>query len=273
MLETQNIYIPKGAQSLDKITTRPQIRLGLQGYAGTGKTWSALTFPNPIVLNLDRGLGSHMGRADVLEVPFYDPSFSNLNTLKENMIAWIEKDGSKLTVEQTLIVDGNTSIQNAYHRWWKANQYNYMTKSGQVDDFAQWRLKKDYFAEILENLKYLKCNVIYIMHETAQKDKEGGYSGKIRPLLTGQFGDEIINHFTDCFRQHAMEKPKSPTLQSWGCKTQEEFDSMWQGAIKDNTIFYWQTMSDNVFDAKASSLVNFPSLIPATYNHIKKYMR
>ena len=58
-------YIPKGAVSLNTITVKPQIRLGLQGYSGTGKTWAALTFPNPIVLNLDRGLGAHTGRSDV----------------------------------------------------------------------------------------------------------------------------------------------------------------------------------------------------------------
>jgi hypothetical protein len=270
-----DLYIPRGAQTLDKITKRSQVRLGLQGYGGVGKTWFALTFPNPIVLNLDKGLGAHKGRSDVIEVPFYDPIFSKKDSLKDDLIKWINDEAIKLRAEQTLVVDGCTSIQNAYHRWWKANQHRFMTRQGQVDEFSQWREKVTFFSEIFETFKFLNCDVIFIVHETAQKDKDGGYSGKIRPLLTGQMGDEIVNHFTDFYRMHSMSKPKEPTLTSWGVKDMEEFNALWSDGlcIRDNTIYYIQTTSDNIFDAKASSLVNFPSLIPANYQHLKKYMR
>ena len=72
---TEEIYKPSGSINLSESQTKPQIRLGIQGPPGSGKTWAALTFPNPVIINLDRGLGAHAGRSDVIDVPFYSGSF------------------------------------------------------------------------------------------------------------------------------------------------------------------------------------------------------
>jgi hypothetical protein len=274
-----SIYTPPNCFTLDKSTTRPQIRLGIQGYSGTGKTFGALSFPNPIVLNLDRGLGCHAGRTDVIEVPFYKKEFSgnSLGELKDRLMEWINKEAKKLSPEQTLVFDGCTSLQNAYHAWFKANQHLFLTKAGKVDDFAEWREKKNYYAEIMETFKMLSCDVIFIAHETAQKDKDGGYTGKIRPLLTGQFGDEIVNHFSDWLRQLSNEKPtdfsliKEESLKKWEM-TIKEFKEFCDN-ISNNSIYYWQTSSDNIFDGKVSSLVNCPMFVPANYSTFQKYSR
>ncbi len=211
------IYQPPGCKKLSELTEQPQMRLGIQGYGGTGKTWTALTFPNPIVANLDRGLGAHTGRADVIEIPFYNDAYCrsimpNYNTgkLKDLLQIWLSKEGKKLSPEQTLVWDGNTSMQNAYHRWYNDNRV--FTSSGKEDDFAQWRLKTQFYADIVEQLKFLPCHVVYIAHEAEKKEKDGSYRGKIRPLLTGQFADELLNHFTSWFRQHASEKPSDLEL-------------------------------------------------------------
>jgi len=270
-------YIPKGAVSLNTITVKPQIRLGLQGYSGTGKTWAALTFPNPIVLNLDRGLGAHTGRSDVYEIPFYKPEFcgKTFGELKDRLMVWLSTEGKKITSTQTLVFDGCTSLQNAYHAWFKDNQHSFLTKAGKVDDFAEWREKKNYYAEIMELFKSLSCDVIFIAHESAQKDKgTQEYTGKIRPLLSGQFNDEIMNHFTDWFRQHSALKPtdvKPETLKAFGM-TAQEFNA-WCATLPRDTIYYWQTDSDNIFDGKCSSLVNFPKYLPATFGTFAKYQR
>lgn len=278
------IYKPAGAVSLDMLKDKPQIRLGIQGYGGTGKTWAALTFPNPIVLNLDRGLGAHQGRGDVIEIPFYKKEFAGVgNELKDKLLIWLEKEGKKLTQAQTLVFDGCTSLQNAYHRWFADNQMSFLTKSGKVDDFAEYQVKKKYFAEIFELFKVLHCNVIFIAHEAAQRDKSttpgqpGEYTGKIRPLLSGQFNDELLNHMTDWFRQHAGDKPdltqeiKPATLQAFGM-TSSEFKEMCN-SFPRNTIYYWQTDSDSTFDGKCSSLVNFPKYLKADYSSFIKHTR
>lgn len=279
------IYTPPGCNTLATTTSKQQIRLGLQGFPGTGKTWASLTFPNPIVLNLDRGLGAHIGRDDVIEIPFYQPSFCGSKTeLKDKLIQWIDKEGKKLSSEQTLVVDGCTSIQNAYHIWFAANQHNFLTKGGKVDDFAEWQVKKKYFGELHEALKYLACDVIFIAHESERADKPttvgqpGVYSGKIRPLLTGAFGDELVGHYTDWFRQHASDKPtdynviKPESLALWGMRDTKEFKAMCD-TFPRNTIYYWQTEGDVLFDGKCSSLINFPHFMPANFTEFCKYQR
>lgn len=281
------LYTPPGCASLDKSNTEIQIRLGLQGFGGTGKTYSSLTFPNPIVYNIDRGLGAHTGRADVIEIPLHsaafcktiDPNFDP-DRLKDVILTWLYKEGPKLTSNQTLVVDGNTGIQNAYHRWYRKNQRNFLTKGGQINDFAEWTEKKVFFGELMELLKTLRCHVVYICHEVDQKDKNGpmgpSYSGKIRPLLTGAFGDEILTHFTDWFRQMSRAKVDPNTigddvLKLWRM-TKDEFRKM-QDSFTGNAIYYWRTESDDIFDAKCSSLVNAPTLVPATYESFVKYRR
>jgi len=278
-----NIYTPPNCTTLAQSKTQPQIRLGIQGFPGTGKTWSALTFPNPIVLNLDRGLGAHTDRSDVIEIPFYLTSFSGSRVdLKDRLVDWLEKEGRKLTSDQTLVFDGCSSLEISYHTWFAANQHNFLTKQGKVDDFAEYQIKKKYFGELHELFKSLSCNLVFIAHESERADKPttvgqpGEYTGKIRPLLTGAYGDIIVRDYTDWYRQHAADKPKDynaltpEALFNWSM-SKDEFKAMC-ATYPRNTIYYWQLEGDNRFDGKCS-LVNFPRYIPANYDSFKKYMR
>ncbi len=272
------------------LSETPQIRLGIQGFPNNGKTWAALTFPNSIVVNLDRGLGAHVGKPNITELPFWDsgwvretfkkPSY-NKSELKDVLIGWIEGDGQQMTAEQTLVIDGNTGLQNAYHAWYEANKMRFLTKNGQVDDFAEWSVKKKYFGQLMEALKTMKCHVVYICHESDQRDKVPvgspvTYSGKIKPLMSGGFADEIGSHFTDWFRAQSSlfdEKAWTDELakKEWGMSKDELVK--WAKTFQNGTIYYWQTVGDNIFDAKSSSLVNAPRYIPATFESFAKYRR
>ena len=158
------MYKPLNSHTLAEAKTEQQIRLGLQGFSGNGKTWSALSFPNPVVLNIDRGLKAHQGRSDVIEVPLWDsavcgkivPAY-NPSKLKDLLVAWLDKEGCQLDAEQTLVVDGLTGLQNAYHLWFRFNQTQFLTSSGKVDAFAEWQVKKQYFGELMETFKRLRC--------------------------------------------------------------------------------------------------------------------
>jgi hypothetical protein len=278
------MYIPQGAVSLDKIPSISQIRMGIQGFPGTGKTYGSLTFPNPIVFNLDRGLGAHYGRADVIEVPAWNeeylktinPKYKAREDLKDTIQIWVEKEAKKLEAEQTLVFDGGTALQSAYNAWISENRP--VTKSGEFDEYAPWRLKIAYFEEIMETFKILKCHVIYLCHESEKADKGGIYSGKIRPLLTGQFQDQLASHFTDWFRQHStekilMEKVDEKILKAWGMTNPKEFISM-QNEFPGNTIYFWQTEGDSIFDAKRSSLKpTAPKFIQSNFPSFMKYMK
>ncbi len=210
-----DIFIPEGCESLAQMAPEQQIRLGIQGYFNTGKTWAGLTFPNPMVLNLDKGLGAHSGRPDVHEIKMWKPSFvdaiiprDGVNAppnRRDAILVWLAKVGVKLTANQTLLFDGSTQLQNAFVAQYNLNPR--LTKAGKVDDFGLWNEKVDYFGQVCELFKSLSCHVVYVSHETPDRNKEGELNGQVRPLLTGQFGDQIGSHFTDWFRALVVAKP------------------------------------------------------------------
>lgn len=276
-----NIYTPPGATNL-KDAPLAQIRLGIQGAPKTGKTFAATTFPNPIFLNFDRGLGAHRGKSHILEIPFWDTDFikkltPNDPSRKNALISWLKQEGSKLTTEQTLVIDGSTGIQNAFDAWYKLNPV--YTRNGKEDDFAQWRLKKEFFAELCESLKLLKCHVIYIAHETVDRDKEGNLNGKVKPLLTGSFSDELASHFTDWLRALSTNKPKDFTaikpesLANWGFKSVEEFKSLCNSYAETDSMYFWQVHPDAMCNTGTSSLINAPRFIKADFETFSKYLR
>lgn len=277
------LYIPPGCETLDKAKTDPQIRLGLQGMPGCGKTWLALTFPNPIVANFDRGLIGHRGRSDVIEVPFYDGKFVDSivkrdglqgpPNRKDALSIWLSKEATKLSAQQTLVLDSNKQIQNEYHVWYKMNPV--ISKSGKENDFAEWNLKINYFNDLGTSLKELKCNVIYICHETPDRDKEGNLTGMNRPLVSGQIGDAIASDYTDWYRVIAVAKPADEEMATRFKKKFMVNDSQlleWKKSTPNDTIYMCQTQSDDICKCK-TSLVNVPKFILASHESISKYMR
>lgn len=276
------MYIPANCSTLETVP-KQQIRLGIQGYPGSGKTYGAMTFLNPVVMDLDRGLGAHIGRKDIIQCPFYDlefckkvnPNHKGINTLRDTLLLWIDKEGIKLDSDQTLVVDGGTPLQNIYHKWYENNRV-FSKSTGKEVEYAEWTLKIDFFDDFCRRLKELKCDVIFITHESEKKEKSGEYVGKIRPLISGQSGDKLSSHFTDWFRQWSIKKPDvdkmdDKALSKWGMK-KDEFKSMLSTFPRD-TLYFWQLTGDDIFDAKASSLVNFPDFIPSNFESFKKYMR
>lgn len=287
-LDTPQIYIPPGCLNLAQSQqVVPQIRLGLQGYPKTGKTWGALTFPQPIVLNLDRGLGAHSGREEIIDVPFYNPSYVDTIVMrgaailppnrKDALVKWLSTEGQKLTTSQTLVLDGGTGLQNAYHAWYACNKV--IGKGGRENEFAEWGLKMDFFTEIVDLLKQLKCDCIYICHEVPNRNSYGELNGMVRPLLTGQFGDELASHFTDWFRGHVVGKPKTDdeikrfTDKIAGGKPELVKDMMASTDKDCESIYLWQTSGDDIAKCGSSTLVKSPKFIVANFESFNKYRR
>lgn len=281
ILEAPRLYIPPGARTLDSIVDVPQIRLGIQGAPGEGKTFSALTFPNCIVLNVDRGLGAHAGRKDVVEIPIYDIEFikklhpKNPNK-RDAILEWMKKEATKLSKEQTLIMDSGTSIESAFDMQERLEPVT--SSTGVTDTYAFWRHKLEYFDELFDILFALRCNIVWCSHEQVDRDKKGELNGKLKPLLSGQYADKIVGKFTDWFRQHASDKPKNieedikPNILKAHGMTQKEYRE-WCNSFPRNTLYYWETESSDIFSGKCSSLVNFPQYIPAHYDSFIKYRR
>jgi hypothetical protein len=280
------IYLPPGCTPLNKAVVDPQIRLGIQGPPGTGKTWTALTFTNPAVGNFDRALGAHMHREDVIDIPFYKGEFCDKIVNRAAPVhppnrsgalkKWLMTEALKLTADQTLVLDGLTGIDSAFGTQYNLNPV--YTDSGAINKFAVWNQRMDYFSEVFDSLTDLKCNVVFICHETVDRNDKGELNGKVRPLIQGQFGDKIVGRLTDCFRQDVFEKPDSKekrekakaffgitdtTLDRWIAKTPPEHKCM----------YLWQTQGGALFNAKASSLVNPPKYIYACWEEFQMYRR
>jgi hypothetical protein len=282
-----NIYIPPTCRLLSDDTAKQQIRLGVQGFPGSGKDWAILGtpdgkqkgFPNPIVFNLDRGLGAHQGCSHIYEVPIY--KMFKRTEQKEKILEWLDREGSKLTENQTFVIDSLSSLDQIYHIWFKDNESQLAIGSnGSYNNFVEWQMKVKWFNELHVILKSFKCDVVLLCHESERADKSttpgqpGAYTGKLRPILSGAFGDLIVKEYTDWFRQHSGGKsadPKEDTLKNFRM-TKAEFLLM-QSTFVGETIYYWQTKGSDLFDAKASSLVNPPTFIPATYESFLKYSR
>lgn len=286
---TPNIYIPQGTLSLTDPEYKSQLRIAIQGSPKSGKSNEAATFPNPIFISYDRGLISMVGRP-VHEVPFYDDAFVHkINgergtnnpfvNRKEALTKWLEIEGRKLTREQTLIFDANTGIQAAYHQWWdyvKLESDN-LTSEGNVNFRREWKLKLDYYEHLGVLMKELKCQVIWIFHESPDRNKDGSLNGEVSPLISGQMQDTIQAHFTDWFRSHVW--PKSTT--------EEEFEKaaarfkVSVGVVKEwnlttpkehGSFYLWQTQPDNLAKC-GTSMLNAPKYVPANYTTFNKYKR
>lgn len=283
------MYKPDYMTVLSQEKQRPQIRLGLQGPPKSGKTWAALTFPNPVVLNLDRGLGAHNHRSDVFEVPFYKPEFCDKlvqrnpsagankpspPNKKDAILKWLQTEALKLEVDQTLVVDGSTGLESAHD-----TQYNlepWITNKGKVDEWGIYKSKNGFFSDICDALKALRCDVVYICHETPDRDKDGNLNGGVRPLLAGQAGDKLASHFTDWFRCHTFAKPRGDEqikkALAYFNITSETF-KQWSEKSPTDTLYLWQTMADEVAKCGTTTLVNCPKYILADYTSFLQHRR
>jgi hypothetical protein len=273
-------YVPNGSKPLSELSVDLQIRLLLQGPPFNGKTHAAMTFPNPVVLDFDQKLGAFAGRSDIIQVPFYDGEFCDKivrrdgtqapPNKKDALLKWLKVEGPKLERGQTLVLDSSTAIENAFHVQYSLNPT--LTKKGDIDGFAEWRQKNDYFGEMMGDLKALKCHVIYICHEQIERDDEGKATGRIRNLMSGAYGDKLASNFTDYFRVLPYKKPINPEqllkFKEY-FKLNEEDTKEWLNFGTDSTLWVFQTQPDE--KANCGSLSVMPKYILADYKHLVKY--
>jgi ABC-type dipeptide/oligopeptide/nickel transport system ATPase component len=211
------MHIPDGAVNLKDI--KPQIKLGIQGESGTGKTYVALGFPNPVVVDTDGNLSRFAGK-DIPTLPFHNIEFlesyhngtfkarttsiNRIPNLKDAMLHFIYNDARKFEREQTLIIDSWSSIMDNVNNWYCANPV--MTKTDKGDLVENLRGMygeyKHYATIFFAGVKTLKCNVVVTFHEWKPRDKITGnlIEDKIAPLMEGSYKDQLKKHFTEFFR-------------------------------------------------------------------------
>lgn len=241
-----------------------QIRLGLQAAPNCGKTTSALTFPNVVVADFDNKLSATNAKlagkelADVTIIPFYDADFCDSLVPRKNKLfapnkrdaftAWLNKEAVNMQQDQTLIIDSWTMLQAAFDQ--QTGYEPAISRNGSEDKFVFWARKVEFSKEVCERLKTLNCHVVVTFHETIDRDDEGRPTGKMKPVMQGQFADQLAGHFTDWFRQHAVAKLKDPA------NPRSEIIG---------TEYLWQTTADNVCNC-GTHIHGLKPRVPATYD-------
>jgi hypothetical protein len=275
-------YIPASAMSSASIKT-PPIRLGILGVPGVGKTWAALTFPNPIVLDLDNKLSgyvkAHPDHAFPI-IPFWNRDYV-VNVLKVNnfksglgatvytqndkyphnirdaVTRWLVEEGPKLESEQTLILDSFTTLNDGYdiqsNQSWEQS-YN---KSGEVDGFFFWKMKLHYNTDINSKLRALKCNVVAIFHELPERDENGRQIG-IKPLIQGSSADKVPKDYTDFYRQVVVTRDQDIS----------KFKGLSWADDKETEIYAWQRCKDKYVQITCSSMPNSTPFVRANYQGV-----
>lgn len=234
-----------------------QVRMGLIGAPGTGKTTAALTFPNAIVLDEDNKCPP-----GVNNVPLWDPEVcrkwvtvkSKIDYGPRNgLIDFLKTEGPKFPKDSTLIHDSWTSTMNKLDGWQDANKVSiyWSAKKNEVDGFALHGDRLAMAVELSNAYKALKCNVIICIHEQIERDKDGNALSSIKPLMKGQFADQMAAHLTAFFRQ--LHSPK------------------WSG----NNGYYWKVKADDVFKPITPHGFVVPELgcIDATYEAYRKQFK
>jgi len=206
-----------------------QIRLGLIGKPGAGKTTAALTFPNPLVLDRDKKLPPG---AAVKSIPFYNTAFSKkFGGDREALVNFLTKEApSKIPPNMTMIIDSWTMFMNCFDLWADSVSTSmfWSAKKNEVDGFAIHADRINYAVEIMTALKQLPHNFIINFHEQIEREKTGPNAGKpsgnIKPLMKGQFADQAAAHMTDFFRQVIIrDKSTSKLSYIWEVLPSDEF--------------------------------------------------
>lgn len=215
------MFTPTEAKSPEEQLT---FRIGIQGFPKTGKSWAALTFPNPIVLNIDNNIPKlHPNLSSVLQIPFYDPKFctelgcgakhpSQPPVRHLALTKWLRANAQKFESDQTLILDSLTFLGNYFDLHWDLNPQ--FSNKGKENDFVPWQKKVLYFTDLHELVKSLRCNFIAIVHETEAFDDEGRIIG-LKPLITGSFSNQLAGHYTEWFRQRVISEKDKPPRYVW----------------------------------------------------------
>lgn len=252
-------YEPKDAVPLGADSNQ-LFRIGIQGPPKTGKTWAALTFPNPIVLDFDnnlRGFSEVYPDKKILAVPFWNATFCDTLGVRcprpgsppnqrDALRVWLAKEARNFTPTQTLVLDSWTRLQDGFDKQQELEPS--YTKKGEIDEFAFWMKKQEYARDIIEFLNSCNCNIVVTFHETVERDSSGKVTGKMKPMMDGRFADKLAGYFTDWFRQTVMEDDKKERQ------------------------YLWQVKADNVANCGTSlrklDLKSIKGFVPANYNSL-----
>lgn len=263
------MYTPPHTFNLKETPPPRRLMVGLLGESGTGKTHSALTFPNPVVLDIDGKLSAEFGKVqaqvlaiandkfciEVLKAKFHEKT--GVVNKRDILKAWIRDEAPKLSVEQTLVFDSWSMYQTHFDRQTRLEPA--YTNKGEINPFEFWTRKIEYSEELLVMMQGLSCNVIVTFHELkVRDDNTGELLDKIAPLQQGKFVARIPSFFDEFYRCLVI-----PDKDRHGKPIIIEGKT-----LTEKRNFFWQIKQDGAFNAK-SRMSRVETFIPAHYSEIQ----
>ena len=152
------------------ITPERPIIIVLYGQPGCGKTSSATTAENPILIDTDRGYDRAVQRIDTLEARRWQDIDSEIKTIKEY---------------KTIIVDTAKAMLDDYLSTYAVEQ-NYKLKTNALKRFGQMA---DDFKMFVNDIRNGGSDIIFICHD---KEVQEGDVIKHSPDCTGQSKDLLL---------------------------------------------------------------------------------
>lgn len=232
-----------------------QIRLMQVGPPGSGKTYSAVTtFPDPYVIDIDRGLTSPDIRIlEVKSFPLWDAAYrkTKFNTIKmSECVIKIITESKSLTASSTLILDSISTLSDGVAAdLWAVTP---LGKDKQPDGYWFWDNWGDWWLGLCQLLNNLQCNVVVNAHESEVRESDSGKLMFFRWLLAGQkFSPRMSQYFTDVFRMK-----KFATTSGTGQAT----------TVKEE--YMWQIKADYQFPFAKTRISSDKLYVPATYKSL-----
>lgn len=222
------IYIPQNSIPFNDLVV-PQIRLLIVGPPGSGKTFNTInSFPNVVYADFDNGLtDERLKEYSPTILPFYDIDWCKSKLGTDNQCnafkRWINTEARKLGVEQTLVIDSLTGLQDVFHKY--TEPLIPTNKEGVKDGYYIWGEKGSLFRDLHILLKTLKCNIVSIMHTKEERDKNDVLIGKVTPNFSGGFKAGLCSHYTDVFVSTCTTPtPTTPSKYLWQVWKSDKYD-------------------------------------------------
>jgi len=274
------LFIPPGSITSTSIDTR----IAIIGAPGSGKTTSCLTFPNRIWADFDHKLPANETSMPFWNSDFCDKlatrTFKTIVNRRDAFKFWLRDNHAEFHEDQTFILDSWTLLMNAFEVQTSAED-ELLDQNDKSNKYYLHKQRLLYCRQIFECLKAMRCIVVVTFHEAADRDKDGELNGKVRPLMDGQFKDQIFGQFTDVWRQRANIYETDPRT-GIVIRDKENGNKPKLKLVEHNNNqdwrWFWQLLGDAEFDTNCNPDLgekvrkHKKYLVPADYNEIKRIM-
>lgn len=215
MLPTPQRFTPPGARVSDASAATKLVLLC--GLAFSGKTTSALTFPNPTILD-----GEGKIPAGIQTIPFLDDAYvdslkprgnkNNPPNRRDALSHFVSRILPGFPKDQTFVLDSLSAVDSWYHR--ETEDVEGITDLRQI-----YGRKLKYFTQLFTDLRNAPCSVVVTAHMQPMIGENEKPTGGYKAFIGGSFAEKLPSFATMVLRNYVdPRKPAGPEQYRWQIK-------------------------------------------------------